>query len=110
MSAARRKGTRFESELVAFLTANGWPHAERRALRGVDDRGDVVGAGPIVWEAKACKSIDLAGFTDETECERRNADADLGVLVVKRRQRSTGHAYAVVPLEAMAKLLKQAGY
>lgn len=111
MSASRRKGTAFESALVSFLADHGWPHAERRALHGCDDRGDVAGTGPLlVWEAKACRAIDLAGFMDETEAERRNAGAEVGVLVVKRRQKSTGQAYAVVPLEAMTELLKRAGY
>lgn len=34
MSVQRAKGTRFESEIVEYLKANGFPYAERRAMRG----------------------------------------------------------------------------
>ena len=37
MSVQRAKGTRFESEIVEYLKANGFPYAERRAMRGNRD-------------------------------------------------------------------------
>jgi len=47
----------------------------------------------------------------ETEQERKNAEADFGVLVVKRRGVwDAGESYAVMTLADMARLLKQAGY
>ena len=35
-------GTRAEAAVVRYLCANGWANAERRALRGSADWGDVV--------------------------------------------------------------------
>ena len=38
-----RKGTGFEVAVVDYLKAHGFPHAERRAQRGVNDAGDISG-------------------------------------------------------------------
>jgi len=105
MSAARRKGTAFETAVVAYLRASGFRQAERRALGGVNDRGDIAGLPGVVIECKAAKRLELAQWADETEAERHNDDADYGVLVVKRRQRSTGNAYAILPLSQLVALL-----
>lgn len=111
MSKQRQKGTLHESNVVAFLRDNGFPYAERRALNGQYDKGDVTGTGPLVWECKNQKTILLSEWLNETEAERVNAAADFGVLVIKRRGIwDAGQSYAVMPLEAIVRLLKQAGY
>ena len=106
MSASRRKGTAFETAVVGFLNDHGFPHAERRALRGVDDRGDIAGIPGLVIECKAVREITLAAFVDETEAERRNAGAALGVAVIKRRQKPVGDAYVVMTLAQFAALTR----
>ena len=102
---SKQRGTAFETAIVAYLRDHGYPHAERRALHGTLDRGDVAGVPGVVIEAKATKAIDLAAAVDEAEAERVNAGARLGIAVVKRRMRSVGDAYAVVPLRVMVELL-----
>ena len=101
------KGTRFESDVVQFLQANGYPFAERRALAGTVDKGDVTGLGPDwVIECKAVREITLSSFVDEAEVERVNAGATYGVAVVKRRGKNVAQAYAVMPLEKFVELMK----
>lgn len=111
MSKQRAKGTMFETLVANYLRENGFPYAERRALQGVQDKGDLTGMPGLVIECKNHKEMSFSEWLRETEQERLNADADYGVLVVKRRGVwDAGQSYAVMPLEAMARLLKQAGY
>lgn len=111
MSKQRAKGTMFESAVAQFLRDNGFPHAERRALHGTLDKGDLTGMPGLVFECKNHKELSLSEWLKETETERVNAAADFGVLVAKRRGVwDAGQSYAVLTLDAMARLLKQAGY
>lgn len=113
MSANRRKGTAAESALVAFLRGNGWRFAERRALAGAKDKGDVTGTPAICWEQKSGAKICLPEWLRETEVERVNAGADYGVLVVKLKgfgDMRVGEWAAVMPLRQMTHLLRRAGY
>ena len=50
MSRNKQKGTSFETLVADFLTDNGFPYAERRALAGVNDKGDITGTPGLVWE------------------------------------------------------------
>lgn len=83
-------GTATERAVVMFLRRHGFPHAERRALAGVHDLGDIVGTPGIAWEVKGGKTAATAAdglvgqWLTETERERRAARADIGVLVLKR--------------------------
>lgn len=111
MSRSKDIGTRAETAVVRFLRTAGWPHAERRALAGAQDLGDVTGTPGIVWEVKARKNTpsdtDVAGWMDETETERRNASAGIGVLIVRRRGVGEGHAgrwWAYLPAGTIAAL------
>jgi len=111
VSANRRKGTTFETLVVRYLQSVGFPYAERRALHGSLDKGDITGCGPLVFECKAAKRHELSNWLAQTEQERVNAAADFGVLVVKRQGHNTGaEQYAIMRLEDMVKLLKEAGY
>lgn len=111
MNKSKIKGTAWESAIVTFLRARGWPHAERRALQGNLDRGDVAGCPGIVIEAKACKEITLAAFLDEAETERENDHADIGVAWIKRRGKAgAGDGYVVMSGDAFTWLLRSAGY
>lgn len=90
MSRPRDIGTTAETAVVKYLRTHGWPHAERRALTGAQDLGDITGTPGVCWEIKAGKTAEKAGdglitdWLDETETERRHAGADIGVLVTKR--------------------------
>ena len=111
MSKSKQKGTAFETAVVRFLQENGFPYAERAPLSGNKDRGDITGTPGLVWECKNHKTLELAKWMQETLVETVNANADAGILVVKRRgQGDLGHQYAIVDLATMVWLLKEAGY
>ena len=107
---SKAKGTRFETDIVTHLNANGYPHAERRALHGNLDKGDIAGIPGIVIEAKATKALNVASQMKETETERQNAKANYGILIWKRPNQPTSQAAAILPLEQLVTLLKEAGY
>lgn len=109
MSASRRKGTAWESAVVEYLSQHGFPYAERRALSGSLDRGDITGIPGVMIECKAEKSITLAEYADEVKVQTVNAGAQIGVAVVKRRNRSPGDAYVVMTLTTFADLLVDVG-
>lgn len=110
MSASKRKGTRGENLVVEYLRNNGFPLAERRALGGTNDRGDVTGIGPLIIEVKNVQKVDLSGWMDEVEVERLNANADFGFAVALRRLKPAPAAYAIMDLESLVMLLRDAGY
>lgn len=84
-------GTAAESAVVRYLKANGFRRVERRALEGVNDRGDITGIPGVVIEVKGGEAAKSAGprlveaWHEETETERNNARADIGILVMQRR-------------------------
>jgi len=111
MSKQRAKGTAAETAVVRYLRESGFPYAERRALHGSADKGDITGCGPVVFEVKNHKSMDLAGWIAELKEEVANADADQGVVVAKKRGTTDPHEwYAVLPFGWFVELLKEAGY
>jgi hypothetical protein len=113
VSAARAKGTLAERLVVEYLREQGWPSAERRALSGNKDRGDVTGTPGLVWEVKSAARITLPEWLRETETERGNAQSDFGILVVKPKGYGVGRIGewpAIVPLWAMTYMLGSLGY
>lgn len=102
-------GTSAESAVVRVLRAHGFPHAERRALAGVHDLGDITGCPGICWEvkggeaAKNASDAQIAAWMVETDVEVANASAHVGVLVVQRRGVGPANAHrwwAVVRADA----------
>jgi hypothetical protein len=88
MSASKAKGTAAETAVVRFLQANGYPHAERRALAGNQDRGDIAGIPGLVLEVKAAARMELAAWVDEASIEAihpHGGEADVPVVWHKRR-------------------------
>ena len=107
MSASKRKGTAWERAVVEFLRARGAVHAERRALAGARDRGDVAGIPGVVIECKAAKRYELAEWIRELEAETVNAGAEWGFLAVKAPRRPVADAYVVMRLDHLPRLLEQ---
>lgn len=105
MSASRQKGTAFETAVVRYLQDQGFGAAERRALSGKNDRGDVAGLPGWTLELKAEKAISLASYVDEARTEAVNAGTDLYAAVVKRRGKGVSEAYVVLPLQVFVKAL-----
>ena len=111
MTASKRKGTAWESAIVDYLRGSGAPHAERRALNGSKDRGDIAGIPGVVVEAKAGAKVELGVWLAEAEAERINDGAALAVVWHKRRGKaSPGDAYVTMTGATLVQLLAAAGY
>lgn len=111
MSASKRKGTGWETAVVQFLKENGVPHAERRALNGVKDRGDVAGIPGVVIECKNERAVTLAAYADEAMIEAENDGAPIGLAWIKRRGKvSPGAGYVLLDGYTLVRLLTEAGY
>ena len=111
MSRSRAKGTSWESAIVTYLRANGVPHAERRALNGSRDRGDLAGLPGVVCEAKSAARLELAVWLAEAEAERVNDGADIAFVWHKRRGKtSAADGYVTMTGATLVALLRAAGY
>jgi hypothetical protein len=112
MTAARSKGTRWETAIVDYLRDHGWPHAERRALNGVRDKGDIAGLPGVVIEAKDHAGHNaLAGWVDEATAEALNAGAHHAIVWHKRRGKaSPGDGYVTMTGDTYTALLRAAGF
>lgn len=107
---SKRVGAAAEQKVCDWLAENGWPHAERRRLRGSSDCGDVAGVIGCTIEIKAEKRIDLSGYMTELAVEMANNGDHHGVAIVKRRGTTdVGRWYAVMPVALWAALAKEAG-
>ena len=111
MSRSRAKGTSWESAIVDYLHKMGWPHAERRALNGSKDRGDIAGLPSVVIEGKSAARVEIAEWLKEAEAEQANAGAEVGVVWFKRRGKtSAGAGYVLMSGYQFTHLLRKAGY
>jgi hypothetical protein len=113
MSASKAKGTAAETAVVRFLQANGYPHAERRALAGALDRGDIAGIPGLVIEVKNAVKLELAAWVDELEqeiihTEKPGWGLPSGVVWHKRRGKgSPGDWYVTMDGWAFLALLER---
>ena len=106
-SPSKIKGSTYERAVVAYLAANGFPATERMYGAGRPaDIGDIRLDPRVVIEAKACKTMDLAGWCDEAGKERDNAGAVLGLVVAKRRMKPVEESYVITTLREASWLLK----
>ena len=97
MSRAKAKGTRGENAVVEALRRAGFIHAERRALAGTLDKGDILGIPGWVFEVKAHDSYagKLAEWLGELEREKANASADYGVVWHRRKGKASAEDWFV---------------
>ena len=101
-----RKGSSWEKVVADYLNVTGFPYAERRVKRGVNDAGDIGGVPGLMLECKATQRIDLAGFMDEVRVEKANAHAQIGAAVVKRRNHGVDRAYVVLEFRDFLDLIR----
>ncbi|GAA4891087.1 hypothetical protein ACFPM3_20335 [Streptomyces coeruleoprunus] len=94
---SKSRGTAAEREVVRYLQ-NWWPAAERRALSGSRDRGDVAGIPGVVVEVKAAATQLIGAWQRETMVEMRNAGAAACLLVVKRPYKTAARWDAYFPI------------
>jgi hypothetical protein len=107
----KNKGTAGESAVVAYLRTAGFPYAERLALQGGKDRGDITGIPGIVIEVKAVQEYAFNTWLREARVERDNAGADFGIVVATPRMfgsKRTGYWYALMYAYDYLALLSQA--
>ena len=105
MSKARQKGTAFETLIVNYLKKKGYPHAERRAMTGAQDKGDISFDRRFVLECKDHKTLNLSGWLKEALTESLNAGAEFPVVVAKRRgYGDPGDQYVVMDLRTFIDL------
>lgn len=111
MNRSKRKGTAGESAVVSTLVEAGWPHAERRALAGTKDRGDVAGIPGVVIECKAEASYDIPGWLREAAAEKANDGAEHAAVWFKLKGKTDPRQWAVCMTgQEYMDLLKAAGY
>jgi hypothetical protein len=115
VNRAKAKGTIAETALVGFLRTHGFGAAERRALSGSTDKGDVAGTPGLAWEMKSTTGAALLipQWMREAAAERLNAGADYCPLVVKPRGMGPASVDlwpAILPLAHLVELLRCAGY
>lgn len=106
-------GTAAETAFVGLLRDTFWPYAERRALNGGKDLGDTTGHPGLVFEMKAGKRLCVPQWLRETECERVNAKADHGILIVKPQGvggKRVGLWWAITGVETQNKLIAAADF
>lgn len=101
-----RKGSAFETAVVSYFVANGFPYCERRVKRGANDAGDIAGVPGFMGECKNEKRIDLAGYMKEVEVQKANAKAQVGAAIVKRRNHGVERSYVVMELKDFMELIK----
>lgn len=87
-----RIGRQTENGASGFLVTSGaWPHAEPRVLHGAYDQGDITGTPGVCWQVKGgeqahtATDLDIEKWMGALLEQTENAEADVGVLVVKRK-------------------------
>ena len=109
MSKSKQKGTLAETAVADYLRQT-FPAVERRTLSGANDKGDLSGVPNCVIEVKNQRSYKIHEWMKETEIERVNAAANLGVLVIKPNGVGVSNVdkwWAVVSLETITKLIEE---
>ncbi|MET7867959.1 hypothetical protein [Micromonospora taraxaci] len=114
MNKSGQIGTKAESATVKVLIPNGFPHAERRRLRGEHDAGDLTGTPGICWSVKGgnmarqASDLQIDGWLAELAEQIVNAKANVGVLVIQRKAVGYENAHrwwAVMPAFQLAALV-----
>lgn len=98
MNPSKNKGTAYETAVVRYARDNGFPQAERIALHGAVDMGDVRLTIGVIAECKAYATYsdaDVREWLMETNREKRNSGAAHALLVIKRARHSIASSWAV---------------
>jgi len=109
VSKAKQKGTLAETAVADYLRQT-FPAVERRALAGVNDKGDLSNVPFSVVEVKNQRSYKIHDWMKETEIERINAGEEIGVLVIKPNGVGVANVnkwWAVVSLETITALIEE---
>jgi hypothetical protein len=111
VSAASRKGQTFERLIANHLRDNLDDRIDIRPKNGTNDRGDIGGirtttGGKVVAELKNHNRMELGQWIKETETERGNDDAQVGVVIHKRKGAGqAGAQYVTLTVDSLILLL-----
>jgi hypothetical protein len=111
VNRSKNIGTAAETAVVRYLNTNGWGSAERRALRGNQDAGDITGTPGVCWEikggeaAKTASDGQLAAWLHETELERARDNAAVGLLIVQRHRKNVRDWWVVSTIAPLCWLI-----
>ena len=98
MNKPKQIGTQAESAVVKYAQTHGFPGAERLALKGNLDEGDLTFCPGVGGEVKAGHAAEQASDAQiekwliEAETERLNRRADIMALVLKRKGKGAANA------------------
>lgn len=91
---------------------NGFPYAERIALSGANDKGDIKVCPGVIAEVKNCATLKLPEWFRELEAEVANAGAKYGFLLIKPKglgRTRIGHWWAGMTVGSYSALHEEAG-
>ena len=87
-ASAKAAGSRFERQIADYLAEHVDDRIDRRVKTGAKDKGDIAGlrhmGQRIVVECKNTSRINLGAWATETEIQRGNDDAGVGIIAHKR--------------------------
>lgn len=101
MNKSKRKGTDAETAVVRFLVEEGFLRAERRALQGNEDRGDIAGIDGVIIEVKAEAKPSFAVYQREALREAANDGGSLPIVVWKRPHKNIRQWVAQIPVKCL---------
>lgn len=109
-ASAKAAGTRFERLIADWLAEHVSEFIDRRAKTGNRDKGDLGGirahGQEVIAELKDHARHDLAGWINQADTERGNADALAGLVIFKRRGTTDpGDQYVLMTVRDLAALL-----
>ena len=109
MSKSKQKGTLAETAVADYLRQT-FPAVERRALAGINDKGDISNVPFTAVEVKNQRSYKIHEWMKETEIERINAGEELALLVIKPNGVGVANVdkwWAVVSLDTITALIEE---
>lgn len=116
----KAKGTAFETQVVDYLKSKGFKNVYRPATSGGLDTGDINGLKhpnrQAIIQNKNCKTFSLSSWLNDAvaQAKQEKVGGDALPIVVFKRPgvgtKNLGDTYALLRLEDIADLLKDAGY
>ncbi|WP_148223477.1 hypothetical protein [Segniliparus rotundus] len=107
----KQKGDRAEREAGRIAGASGFPWWERMKAGAERDRGDLTLCPYVIAQVKDCKRISIPEWLRQLAQQKRNARADVAVLVVKHSIPGKAPVWSMIlPYQEGLRLLRQAGW
>lgn len=130
MNKAKAKGTSFETMILNYMRGKGFNRVYRPATKGLYDTGDINGIvrpGSVngdskgtfrqaILQCKNQKTFKLSDWLNDSVLQAKQNEVGgdaLPVLVVKRPrtgEKTLGDSYAVLRMDDLVSLLREAGY